>query len=205
MSIKPLFSKSYTGRIEGSLEGQLLIAMPNMTDERFAQAVIYICAHSPEGAMGIVLNKPAPNVRFEDLLVQLDIIPSEDSINLHAREIRVLQGGPIEPGRGFVLHSDDFIISNASLHIDKNIYLTATLDILRAIAQGRGPEHASFALGYAGWQAGQLENEIAANSWLNCFPDQNLIFDPDIKSKYQRSLQKLGIDPARLSGSAGHA
>ncbi len=205
MPIKSLVEKENYKRHANSLEGQILIAMPNMSDERFAHSIIYICAHSEDGAMGIVLNKPAPNIRFEDLLVQLEIVDESEIIDIHSREIHVLKGGPIEPGRGFVLHSSDFIISNSSLHIDKNIYLTATMDILRAIAQGRGPRLATFALGYAGWQSGQLESEIASNSWLNCMPDQSLLFDHDMDSKYKRALELLGIDPARLSVEAGHA
>src|SRR3974390_818002 len=152
----------------GYLDGQMLIAMPAMRDERFARSVIYVCAHSSEGAMGIVVNQPATNVNFSDLLVQLDIVPASDLIQLPpgAGLVKVLKGGPVETGRGFVLHSSDFFIENSTLPIDDGICLTATLDILKAIARGNGPQSAVLALGYAGWAAGQLENEIQENGWL---------------------------------------
>ena len=151
------------------LDGQLLVAMPGMMDERFARAVIYICAHSDDGAMGIVLNRPAANVNLPDLLVQLEIIPELERILLPQKvgRMQVLMGGPVETSRGFVLHSSDFHIAQSTLLIDESICLTATVDILRAIARGEGPENAILALGYAGWEAGQLETEIQANGWLN--------------------------------------
>src|SRR5437016_5096769 len=137
----------------GYLDGQMLIAMPSMSDERFARSVIYICAHSTEGAMGIVVNQPAANIRFPDLLVQLEVIPAADLIQLSPRAgaLTVLKGGPVETGRGFVLHSADFFIDNSTLPIDEGICLTATIDILKAIARGKGPERAVLALGYAHW------------------------------------------------------
>jgi putative transcriptional regulator len=194
-------------RSRGYLDGQLLVAMPGMADERFARSVIYLCAHSPEGAMGIVLNQPALNIDFSDLLRQLEIIPEDDAIRLPARaeRLRVLKGGPVETGRGFVLHSADFLIDNSTLSIDDGICLTATVDILRAIARGDGPHDAVLALGYAGWTAGQLEAEIHENGWLNCPADERLIFDQDFDTKYDRCLRKIGIDPGKLSSSAGHA
>ena len=148
----------------GYLDGQMLIAMPAMNDERFARAVIYVCAHSSEGAMGIVVNQPAGNIKFPDLLVQLEVIPAAERIELPAKaeDVKVLKGGPVETGRGFVLHSADFFIENSTLPIDEGICLTATLDILKAIAHGNGPQSAILALGYAGWAPGQLENEIQA-------------------------------------------
>ena len=191
----------------GYLDGQLLVAMPTMQDERFARAVIYVCAHSSEGAMGIVINQPAQNIRFPDLLVQLDVIPSSGLIELpdQADSVRVLKGGPVETGRGFVLHTADFFIENSTLPIEQGICLTATLDILKAIARGKGPASAVLALGYAGWAPGQLENEIQANGWLNCDADSELLFGPNIEGKYNQAMRKIGIDPGKLASEAGHA
>jgi putative transcriptional regulator len=191
----------------GYLEGQMLIASPAMMDERFARSVIYMCAHSPEGAMGIVVNQPAPHIKFPDLLVQLNVIPASELIQLPSRAgaVTVLRGGPVETGRGFVLHSADYVIENSTLPIKDDICLTATLDILKAIARGNGPQSAVLALGYAGWAPGQLEAEIQHNGWLHCPPDPELIFGPDAEAKYARALQKIGIEPGRLSSDAGHA
>lgn len=191
----------------GYLDGQMLIAMPTMQDERFIRTVIYICAHSTEGAMGIVVNQTAPNIKFPDLLVQLDVVPEADVIRLpqRAERMKVLRGGPVETGRGFVLHSADFFIEDSTLPIDDGICLTATLDILKAIARGQGPASAVLALGYAGWGAGQLEAEIQSNGWLHCAADPDLIFGVDTESKYDRALRKIGINPAMLSSEAGHA
>src|SRR5579885_646163 len=173
----------------GYLDGQLLIAMPGMPDDRFARSVIYVCAHSEEGAMGIMLNRPAEAIR----------LPAE------ASSILVLNGGPVDTGRGFVLHSNDFSIANSTLSMSSGISLTATVDILQAIARGAGPGQAVLALGYAGWGAGQLEAEILHNGWLSCPADPALIFDPALELKYERALRKAGIDPSRLSSAAGHA
>lgn len=191
----------------GYLDGQMLIAMPAMSDERFARTVIYVCAHSSEGAMGIVVNQAAPNIKFPDLLVQLEVIPASERIQLpgRAEEVKVLKGGPVETGRGFVLHSADFFIENSTLPIDEGICLTATLDILKAIARGKGPHNAILALGYAGWAPGQLENEIQQNGWLHCPADPELIFGDDTEAKYDKALRKIGIDPGMLSSEAGHA
>ena len=191
----------------GYLDGQMLIAMPAMSDERFARTVIYVCAHSSEGAMGIVVNQAAPNIKFPDLLVQLEVIPASERIQLpgRAEEVKVLKGGPVETGRGFVLHSADFFIENSTLPIDEGICLTATLDILKAIARGKGPSNAILALGYAGWAPGQLEQEIQQNGWLHCDADPELIFGQDIEHKYERALAKIGIDLGILSNEAGHA
>jgi putative transcriptional regulator len=191
----------------GYLDGQMLIAMPAMLDDRFARSLIYVCAHSSEGAMGIVVNHPAPNINFSDLLVKLDVIPAADVIRLPSRAgvVRVLRGGPVETERGFVLHSADFFIENSTLPIDDGICLTATLDILKAIARGDGPASAILALGYAGWAPGQLESEIQGNGWLHCAPDADLIFGTDIGGKYERALKKIGIDLGMLSSEAGHA
>lgn len=189
------------------LDGQMLIAMPAMSDERFARTVIYVCAHSSEGAMGIVVNQAAQNIKFPDLLVQLEVIPAADVIQLPQRAgtVKVLKGGPVETGRGFVLHSADFFIENSTLPIDDGICLTATLDILKAIARGDGPASAVLALGYAGWAPGQLENEIQENGWLHCTADSELIFGGDNDGKYEKALRKLGIDLGMLSSEAGHA
>ena len=158
------------GPERGYLDGQMLIASPGMSDERFAKSVIYVCAHSSEGAMGIVVNQPAKHISFPDLLVKLDVVPASDLIQLPPRAggVKVLKGGPVETERGFVLHSADFFIENSTLPIDKGICLTATLDILKAIAKGTGPESALLALGYAGWAPGQLDNEMQQNGWLHC-------------------------------------
>jgi len=192
---------------DGYLDGQMLIAMPAMTDERFSRSLIYMCAHSTEGAMGIIVNHPASDISFTDLLVQLDVIPDDKRIELpHRRElVKVLKGGPVETGRGFVLHSSDFFIENSTLPIDDGVCLTATLDILKAIAQGTGPKSAILALGYAGWAPGQLENEIQGNGWLHCAADSELIFGDNAEDKYERALQKIGISPGMLSSEAGHA
>jgi putative transcriptional regulator len=191
----------------GYLDGQVLVAMPGMADERFARAVIYICAHSAEGAMGIVLNRPAADLSFPDLLVQLEIVPEIQRIHLPQRvgRMQVLIGGPVETSRGFVLHSPDFHIDQSTLPIDDEVCLTATIDILRAIARGEGPSNAVLALGYAGWSAGQLESEIQANGWLNCPADSDLIFNSSIDTKYELAMRKIGIDPAMLSMEVGHA
>jgi putative transcriptional regulator len=191
----------------GYLDGQMLIAMPVMSDDRFARSVIYVCAHSSEGAMGIVVNQQAQDIKFPDLLVQLEVIPASERIELptRAEDVQVLKGGPVETGRGFVLHSADFFIENSTLPIDEGICLTATLDILKAIAHGNGPHEAVLALGYAGWAPGQLEQEIQQNGWLHCEADPELIFGSDIDGKYARALGKLGVDLAMLSNEAGHA
>ena len=191
----------------GYLDGQMLIAMPGMSDERFQRTVIYVCAHSAEGAMGIVLNKPASDLSFPDLLVQLDVIPEKDAIRLPRRveQMNVLIGGPVETSRGFVLHTPDFFLDQSTLPIDDGICLTATVDILRAIAKGKGPESAVLALGYAGWSAGQLESEIQANGWLSCDPDANIIFGASLDVKYDLALRKIGVDLGMLSTQAGHA
>ena len=191
----------------GYLDGQMLIAMPSMNDERFARSLIYVCAHSSEGAMGIVVNQRAGNIKFPDLLVQLEVIPASERIQLpvRAEDVKVLKGGPVETGRGFVLHSADYFIENSTLPIDEGICLTATLDILKAIARGNGPQSAILALGYAGWAPGQLENEIQANGWLHCAADPELIFGTDTGGKYEKALRKIGIDLGQLSSESGHA
>ena len=191
----------------GYLDGQLLLAMPGMADERFARSVIYLCAHSAEGAMGIVLTRAAPDVNMPDLLVQLEIIPESERIRLPETlvSMQVLIGGPVETTRGFVLHSPDFHMASSTLPIDDSVCLTATIDILRALAKGEGPKDAILALGYAGWSAGQLENEIQANGWLNCPADADLLFSTPVDARYDEALRRIGVEPAMLSAEAGHA
>ena len=189
------------------LDGQMLIAMPGIGDVRFERTLIYLCAHSAEGAMGIVVNKRAENIDFCELLARLEIIPDEERINLpdSVADLTVHIGGPVEKGRGFVLHTADYFASESTLPIDETIGLTATLDVLRAIASGDGPRHALLALGYAGWGAGQLDKEIGANGWLHCEADEELIFGQNLDKKYDLALAKIGIDMSMLSSEAGHA
>ena len=183
-----------------SLTGQLLLAMPQMMDERFARSVVYICAHSGEaGAMGLVVNKLLGSLTMSELFAQLEISPSG---GVGSRPVHY--GGPVEAGRGFVLHTTDYN-EDATLVVNDNIALTATLDVLRAIGQGRGPRRSLFALGYAGWAPGQLDAEIQANGWLLVPADDAIVFDPDHDQKWQRALAKLGVDLTMLSSEAGHA
>ena len=184
---------------EKYLSGKLLIAMPGLTDPRFAKTVIYLCAHSPEGAMGLVVNRVLDTLSFPDLLEQLGIDSSgvTNKINIHF-------GGPVESGRGFVLHSDDYN-QESTMVVASSVALTATVDILRAIAMDNGPHRCLLALGYAGWGPGQLDSEIKANGWLHVAADDDLIFDDGFDSKWDRAMAKLGIDPRMLSNEAGHA
>lgn len=190
-----------------TLEGQLLIAMPGIEDGPFSRSVVYLCAHSSEGAMGLIVNKPVPNMTFPQLLAQLDIVGDDEEIRLPPgmRQMRVHRGGPVETGRGFVLHTSDYHLENSTLTIDDGISLTATLEVLKAMADGRGPEHALLALGYAGWAPGQLEQEIQSNGWLHCPADQAILFETDLDSRYGRALASMGINPALLSSEAGRA
>ena len=181
------------------LAGQLLVAMPQMQDPRFARTVILMCAHNEEGAMGIVVNKLIAQLSMPDLLKQLGI-----DAEAFAGPRSVHFGGPVEGGRGFVLHSADYI-ENATLVIGKTLALTATLDILRAIGRGEGPTQSLLALGYAGWGPGQLDAEIQANGWLNVAADDEIVFGPGLAEKWDRALAKLGVHPMTLSGDAGHA
>jgi putative transcriptional regulator len=189
----------------GFLDDQFLIAMPGMKDDRFARSVIYVCAHSDEGAMGLIINQ-TQQMMFPDLLVQLGIMDEQEAIRLprQTRDFVVRNGGPVDRSRGFVLHTGDYKVES-SLPVSEDICLTATVDILRAISAGRGPRHALMALGYSGWGAGQLETEIAENGWLTCPSTPELLFDTDIERKYDRILASIGIDLAHLSGAAGHA
>jgi putative transcriptional regulator len=189
------------------LDGQLLIAMPAMTDRRFARSVIYLCLHNAEGAMGLIINQRANKVTFPHLLRELGVIEkeSEDTVPVSVLDQTVQIGGPVETARGFVLHSQDFTSGNSTLKIDNSIRLTNTVDILRAIARGRGPDRSLVALGYSGWAPGQLEGEIQANGWLSCPADPDIVFDPDLELKYDRAMSKLGVDPSHLVSYAGHA
>ncbi len=183
----------------GYLEGQMLIAMPQMTDPRFARSVIYLCAHSADGAMGLVVNKQISSITFPDLLRQFEIDagPSTEHICVHF-------GGPVESGRGFVLHSDDYA-QESTLNVKGGVALTTTIDVLRAIASEHCPRRSLLALGYAGWAPGQLDAEIQANGWLHVAPDEELVFGADLEWRWDKAMAKLGIDPAALSGAAGHA
>jgi putative transcriptional regulator len=183
----------------GYLVGQMLIAMPQMQDPRFERTVIYLCAHTEDGAMGLVINKLLDEVTFPDLLEQLDIDTGidEDMIQVHF-------GGPVEAGRGFVLHSADYM-QESTLVVSDQFGMTATIDILKAIAEGDGPRRSLLALGYAGWGPGQLEDEIQQNGWLCVSADEALIFGPGVGDRWQQAMAKLGIDINMLSGDAGHA
>ncbi len=184
---------------ETRLTGQLLIAMPVMQDPRFVQSVIYLCAHTQEGAMGLVLNNPLTTPSFEDLLRQLDVAPTPP-----ARRIALCNGGPMDNARGFVLHTADWT-GDGSLRVDDSVALTASLDVLKAIATGGGPREGLLALGYASWGAGQLDHEIQANTWLSAPAPLDLVFDGQHTTKWRRALASLHIDPALLSTVAGHA
>ncbi|WP_337997136.1 YqgE/AlgH family protein [Oleispirillum naphthae] len=181
------------------LTGQCLIAMPGMQDPRFEHTVVYLCAHSGEGAMGLILNRELPDMPLSRLMEQLNVpaTPAIEGMKVHF-------GGPVDPGRGFVLHSSDFM-AEASMLVDSRHALTATMDILRAVAEGRGPRQSLLALGYAGWGAGQLDAEIKDNAWLIVPADDALLFGPDNAKKWQRAIEKLGIDVAKLSSTAGNA
>jgi putative transcriptional regulator len=183
----------------GYLAGQMLIAMPQMQDTRFARTVVYLCAHTAEGAMGIVVNRLFHALTFPDLLEQLNIerTPQCDPIRIHF-------GGPVDAGRGFVLHSTDYV-QDTTLLVDDRVALTATVDVLKAIAEGRGPRQSLLALGYAGWGAGQLDSEIRENAWLNVPADEELLFGDEVEHKWERAIAKIGVDFSKLSGNAGHA
>jgi putative transcriptional regulator len=188
------------------LDGQMLIAMPGIGDARFDRSVIYLCAHSENGAMGIIVNKPSLEISFLDLLDRLSVIPSGELGKLPSAlaDIPVHFGGPVEPGRGFVLHSADYFSTESSMPVDDKVALTATLDILRAMTAGKGPERVFLALGYAGWGPGQLDDEIRRNGWLHCDADDALLFGEDDELKYDAALGKIGVDPMMLSADAGH-
>lgn len=177
----------------------MLIAMPQMRDPRFMRTVVYVCAHSPEGAMGLVINRLFEPLSFPELLEQLDIeaTPGCENVPVHF-------GGPVEAGRGFVLHSADYT-TEGTMMVDDEVALTATVDVLKAIAEARGPARSLLALGYAGWSPGQLDTEILENVWLNVPADSELLFGTDMEHKWEQAISKIGIDLNMLSGEAGHA
>lgn len=183
-----------------NLTGKLLIAMPGMEDARFEKSVVFMCAHSPEGAMGLIINKPLADIAFKDLLKQLDV-----TVRPYSRDLAVHFGGPVEHGRGFVLHSNDYASDISTLRVADDFGMTATLDILESFGGGSGPHDAIMALGYAGWAPGQLEAEISQNGWLTCDADRALVFDTANADKWQAALKVLGIDALMLSSAAGHA
>ena len=182
------------------LTGQLLIAMPGMRDPRFERAVVFLCEHSPKGTMGLVVNKPSADVTFPELARHLDVDVPDD-----APRMPVHVGGPVEPGRGFVLHSADYERSGATLRVSPRFGMTATVEILREIASGAGPARALLALGYAGWAPGQVESEIAANGWLTAPAAMEAVFDRPDEAKWGAALASLGVDPMGLSAAAGRA
>ena len=190
---------------KGYLNGQLLLAMPSMTDPRFANAVIYICTHSEEGAMGLVINKPCNNINFPDLLKQLSIEKIErDPKSTSLNHIPLHEGGPVESGRGFILHSADYV-QETTLIVSETIALTATINILKAIAEDGGPRDYLIALGFSGWGKRQLESEIRRNSWLTIEANEELVFRTELDLKFPRAMAKLGVDISMLSSQSGSA
>jgi putative transcriptional regulator len=184
---------------DSSLAGQLLVAMPQMADPRFARSVVYLCAHSADGAMGLVVNRLIDSLTFQNLLEQIGVEQA-----MEADDMPIHFGGPVEASRGFVLHTADYV-QDSTLMIEEDIALTATIDVLKAIARGEGPQRRVLALGYAGWGAGQLDAEIQANGWLLVPADADLVFGDENDSKWQRAIAKIGIDLTLLSSEAGHA
>jgi len=186
---------------DGYLSGQLLIAMPQMTDPRFEHSVVYMCAHNADGAMGLVVNKLVDAMSFTELLRQMELEIESDNLD---DRIQVHFGGPVESARGFVLHSTDYV-SEATMRVDDSFSMTATIDVLRSIARGSGPSQAILTLGYAGWAPGQLDTEIQSNGWLNVAADQDLVFGREHDIKWTQAVAKVGVDPSFLSSEAGHA
>ena len=182
------------------LEGKMLIAMPGMGDPRFEKSLVFLCAHSDDGALGLIVNKPTPELKFTSLLEQLNL-----NVGTPERDIRVHFGGPVENGRGFVLHTGDYLSSDATLQVSDTFGMTATIDVLEEIANGTGPDEALLALGYSGWGPGQLEEEIMANGWLTCDAEPELVFGAEDTQKWTAALDSLGVDPLMLSGTAGWA
>lgn len=189
----------------GYLEGQVLIAMPNMPDPKMEHATIFLCAHSERGAMGLVLNKLVGNMSFADLLRQLRIVPAARRIE----GVPVQFGGPVETGRGFVLHSSDYTAGASTMKVGQaaglHLGLTATVEVLKAIAEGKGPRASMLALGYAGWGSGELEDQIQRNAWLTCPPDDYLLFGRHYQNKWEHGIRKLGITPSQISRDTGRA
>ena len=185
--------------IANSLTNQLLIAMPTMADPRFTKSVIFVCVHNEDGAMGLIINKLADGLTFDILLKQLKIDPIGNT-----QKLPIHFGGPVETGRGFVLHSSDYI-RDGTIEVSDEVSLTATIDILQKISKNNGPKNFLVTLGYAGWGAGQLDAEMQQNSWLHVPPDEDLVFGPDINSKWESAITKIGIDLSLLSAESGHA
>lgn len=189
----------------GCFEDQMLIAMPGLYETDFAQSVILICSHSDEGAMGFVLNKQS-DITFSQFMAKLKTearagidLPAitEDHIPVHA-------GGPVDQGRGFVLHTGEYKCES-TIAITDDLFVTSTLEVLTAVSRGMGPEKAVLCLGYAGWGAGQLEDEMASNSWLSCPLFESAVFEPDIDMIYSKTLASMGVEAANLSSLSGHA
>lgn len=181
------------------LSGKLLLSMPQMSDPRFNKAVIFLCAHDPGGAMGIVINQEMSHLPLSFLLDQLSLKTNDDF-----EDFPVLQGGPVETSRGLLLHSSD-VLKQDSIRIEDSYAVTGTLEALQDIVNGTGPADKLFALGYAGWGPGQLEDELSANAWLIVDSDPDIVFRTPVSSKWDKALNKLGIDPAFLTATSGNA
>lgn len=190
-----------------TLKGQFLVAMPGMSDDRFKDSVIYLVGHGDEGAMGLVVNQTLPDMEFADILEELKLGAHDEIIRLPGpvRHRKVLRGGPVEKGRGFVLHSSDYFRTGNSYTVGEGICLTATLDVLKAMAFGPAPERSLFALGYCGWSPGQLEVELMHNGWLTVPFSEDLLFGTPLEDRYDAALSKIGASRVNLSGAAGHA
>jgi putative transcriptional regulator len=191
--------------LDHSLSGQFLVAMPGMEDERFTETVIYLCAHSEDGAMGLVVNREIVDLQFSDLMSQFELAGRDDSIRVPPEVVnkKILIGGPVETNRGFVLHSADYFAADSSLRINDEICLTATIDVLRAMVEGNGPSESLLMLGYCGWGAGQLEGELKANGWLTVPHSLELLFSTDIDGRYDAALAEIGVSRAQLSSQVG--
>ncbi|MBI1383570.1 MAG: YqgE/AlgH family protein [Rhizobiales bacterium] len=200
----PAIDDSHDLSAEGYLTGQFLIAMPSMRDPNFARSVVLICAHSEEGAMGLIVNKLAERMSFYELLTQIGVLSDQRTVPA-VDDFPIQIGGPVETSRGFVLHTADYMAPESTLPVDERLSLTATVDVLRAIAGGTGPSRSLLTLGYAGWRPGQLEHEIQMNGWLISPADPDIVFDRDVSSKYDRALAYIGVQPAFLVSDAGHA
>lgn len=183
-----------------NLTGHILIAMPGMGDPRFEQSVVFMCDHSDDGAMGLIVNKPNTDIEMKALLEQLDIDVDTD---LAGRQVHF--GGPVEMGRGFVLHTPDYESVVTTLEVRDDIHMTATLDVLEDLGRGDGPDKWLMLLGYAGWGPGQLEREIAQNGWLVCEGTTGLVFDEGDMDKWTAALQSIGVAPVALSSEGGSA
>ncbi len=182
-----------------NLTGQILVSMPSMADERFYKTLIFLCAHSKEGSMGIIINKKIDFDMYPDLLQQLGIDQP-----LIDKKIYIRYGGPVETSRGFVLHSDD-VVQKDSLQIDKGIALTSTIDIFKDLSKGKGPKESILALGYAGWGPGQLDNEIKNNGWITLNVDSSFIFDENVSEKWNQAYKMIGFNPTSLTNNFGKA